>query len=46
MSCIMKMELVPQMEAIKHDDVSEHESSDSIANYIPEIEEDDYDYMQ
>ena len=39
-------ELVPQMEAIKHDDVNEHESSDSIANYIPEIEEDDYDYMQ
>lgn len=39
-------ELVPQMEAIKHDDASEHESSDNIANYIPEIEEDDYDYMQ
>ena len=39
-------EFVPQMEAIKHDDASEHESSDNIANYIPEIEEDDYDYMQ
>ena len=41
-----KWEFIPQMEAIKHDDVSEHESSDSIANYIPEIEEDVYDYMQ
>ena len=39
-------ELVPQMEAIKHEDASEHESNDNIANYIPEIEEDDYDYMQ
>ena len=39
-------EFVPQMEAIKHNDVEKESAKESISDYIPEIEEDDYDYMQ
>jgi DNA polymerase-1 len=37
-------ELVPQMESTKEKDL--HPSDSAIDNYIPEIEEDDYDYLQ
>lgn len=38
-------EFIPQMESVHHNEVVEQESNISV-NYIPEIEDDDYDYMQ
>ena len=38
-------ELIPQMEVISHSEAIE-DSTSNVSNYIPEIEDDDYDYLQ